>query len=247
VPVLLPFLASRIPARNLPELLYVPGVEAPRDLGDIALILDCEPALFIYRQSFQSPGDACQSARIGVMGVLNRADAQVFTHEETIADRVSGCAAAIHSNQIDPGSLWLWCGDTQSTLAPLLQPSGDPNIAAQDRFGCLHEFWRVTNSHDIQRLQRSLTAEPLYLADGHHRYAAGWNLATIQIRTPGLRMRPGSRPVPDIDALERNARKGILLPPKTTDFWPKLAAGLVLYRHQNDHATPPTAHRLGVR
>ncbi len=45
-----------------------------------------------------------------------------------------------------------------------------------------------------------------------------------------------------VEQIEDYARRGVLLPPKSTDFYPKL-------RHpfQNENVVPATAHRRGVR
>jgi uncharacterized protein (DUF1015 family) len=267
------------------------------------------------------------------MGLLNRAEAAVFPHEETRADRVAQCARTLASSDCDPGSLWLWCEDPNAILSPLLETTQAPDAEASDRFGCLHQIWRLTSMACIRDIQSALEGKPLFLADGHHRFAAGWNLATIQIRTGALRSLPSHhlvgafdrpclpemQPVEDvgrylanprpghsrfvvvtpgpvfrgfeaprsfhvqdllrdttvqharemeeaigavesgrasmallvapleIGQIETDARRGILLPPKSTDFFPKLAAGLVVHRHQNESETPATAQRPGVR
>jgi uncharacterized protein (DUF1015 family) len=247
VPVLVPFHAYRfpVPPEELAGLAYVPGEEPPRAFGGSTPVQDSGPALFVYHQRFRLPGDTGESIRAGIMGLLNRSDATVFTHEETCPDRVSACASAMHSAETDLGSLWLWCGDRQGSLRPLLEPAGSAFIEFADRFGCLHQIWRVGDPARIHMVQQALAAQPLFLADGHHRYAGGWNLATVQIRTPALLTRAGAHPFTDIDTIERNARARVLFPPKSTDFFPKLAAGLVMHRHRNDSASPPVA-RLGA-
>ena len=313
--ILQPFRAFRA-ARSA---IYVPGEEAPRRLLAGALTADTEPALFLYRQSFCLPGDDTQSVRNGVMGLLNRAEANVFRHEETVPDRVAACASLIQSGESDPGSLWLWCGDPDNSLASRWDVTEAPEIEATDRFGCLHQIWPVTDGRRIRDLQLALDGQPLFLADGHHRFAAGWTLATVQIRSSALRSLashrlvlqagdtrlPATRPVEDVDrylasaavghsryvvvtpgpvfggfevltevpvlqwvpgatieavrgvaraiaavqagqarmallvapfsieCIEQQARRGMLLPPKSTDFYPKLAAGLVLHRRDS--------------
>lgn len=318
MPVILPFRAFH----SSSSAFYVPGEEPPLSLGDAPLVQDGQPALFLYHQRFRFPGESSESFRHGVMGLLNRAEATVFPHEETFPDRVSACADMLQSAgsdpdsdpDSDPGSLWLWCDDAEGRLAPLLTVSEAADIEATDRFGCLHQIWRVADPRRIRDLQSSLDAKSLFLADGHHRFAAGWNLATIQLRSNALRSLPSHRlviaagnlqlpatqPVEKIErylasapagywravvvtrspvfrgvevshdismksligdatiqpireipqaiaavqsgraqmallvpafSIEQNARRGILLPPKSTDFFPKLAAGLILHRH----------------
>lgn len=312
--VILPFRAFR----STSPAFYIPGEENPRSLASGNYLQDPEDALFVYRQRFRFPGDDHESIRDGVMGLLNTAD--VLTHENVIPDRVAECAHRLQSPDANLGSLWLWCDDSESVIRPLLQIATEPDLVASDRFGCSHQIWRVADPHRIRALQTAFERKTLFLADGHHRYAAGSRLATIQIRnntlrslashrlilgpaaielsqtkpiagtmedferylacplsghsrciivTPGPEFRamefsssthleslfPDNRILPvrgienaiaavvdrraslallvppfAISKIEENARRGIVLPPKSTDFFPKLAAGLVVHR-----------------
>jgi hypothetical protein len=316
VPCLLPFCARYAPA----DAIYIPGEEPPKTLDPTRLSELKEPALFFYRQGFG------ESVRHGVMGLLNRNEATVLPHEETLPERVAGCAQSIAEGMTDPGSLWLWCHDEAGEIARLLQPANDcigaeccygaeRCFGAEHSFGAEHRVWPISDPATIGRIQTALQGKPFFLADGHHRFAAGWDVATIQVRNETLRSLPAHRlisdpralrlpplrPVADLDAfrrqtppgaarfgvfaqgqplqgfeiacrpgesklaalrrqvigetpvqavrdtrgaaegqavllveaveidtLEDDARRGILLPPKSTDFYPKLAAGLVI-------------------
>jgi uncharacterized protein (DUF1015 family) len=329
VAVLLPFQAFR----SSNPTIHIPG-EEPQPVAERAEYRqDAEPALFHYRQRFRFPGDPADSVRDGIMGLLDRSAATVFPHEETTPDRVCGCMRMLASSGGDPGSLWLWCDDSDAVLMALLETTSSPEIEIEDRFGCLHQIWTLADVDRIRAIQSALQGKWLFLADGHHRLAAGWNLATIQIRSQALRTLashrvvldatdvclPASQPLEDIDSylatrapgcsrcvvvtpgpvfrgievpsgvhiqrllhnatvqpvrglseaihavgsgkaamalllppftleqIERDASRGILLPPKSTDFYPKLAAGLVVHRPQNENVTPPVAQRPGVR
>jgi hypothetical protein len=305
VPVLLPFRARYAPA----DTIYIPGEEPPEIIDSARLSELQEPALFLYRQQFGA------SVRYGVMGLLNRDEATVFPHEETSPERVAACAESIAGGRTDPGSLWLWCRDEAETIGPLLHTPVPAHHQGVDRFGVAHCFRAVSDPAEMCRIQRALQGKSFFLADGHHRFAAGWNLATIQIRNSTLRSLaahrrisrsgnlrlPALHPVADlaafqratppgfarfgvavdgrplhgfeircgygesklaalrrqvigdmqvdavrdlaqapegqtillvepveIDAIEDDAQRGILLPPKSTDFYPKLAAGVVI-------------------
>jgi len=322
VPRLHPFRAFTFHSGTtaLKDLIYIPGEDkAPRVRTDL-LWQDAEPALYVYRQSFRFPGDKADSERLGVMGLLDRSAAgAIYPHEEVRRDRVLACERELQAGNTDPGSMWFWINDHAApALETLLRTERPADIATEDRLGTRHEIWRVTDTAAIGKIQQALEGKELFLTDGHHRFAAGWNLATIQIRTPALRTRPvhwliiddlpsfqagagadrvplglmlpgkelreveiGSaelarilsrvrtesvrsveearravdsgrakiaivRPEPSVDDIEAAARKGIVLPPKSTDFYPKLAAGLVMYRHQKEAVTPPVPQRPGV-
>jgi hypothetical protein len=292
-----------------PEGFYVHGEEDEPVICPASLRDDNEAALFVYRQTFDG-------VREGIIGLI---DGRVLPHERTVPGRV------VARTGLETSSLFLWTDEL-----PELRTDGAPFIEARDSFGCLHQFWRVAGAAPLE-----LRGE-LFLADGHHRFAAGWQLATIQTRsnlrtlaahrlvmeaielpgareidsveaywtaTPpgfvrfgvvgpgglfGIEMRCGVeernlsvlhervlgdvpvRPVRgidraldavksgaakmaflvqplSIDEIEQDARRGILLPPKSTDFYPKLAAGLIMHRHQNESVTPPVAQMPGVR
>ncbi len=327
--VLLPFRAfhSSAPA------FYISGEEPPCPLDNAALRQDAQPALYLYTQRFRFAGESVERVRRGVMGLLDRAHATIFPHEQIDADRVAECAKAIRAQESDPGSLWLWRDDFSGALASLCETTEPATAEACDHFGCLHQMWAVTDAGRIRALQAELAGHPLFLADGHHRFAAGWNFATIQAGRDALRTlpshrlileggplrAPASQPIEDIESylaiapegparcvavtpgptlrgfelpagvaaqslipgavvepireiaeaiaaveagrakmalllaplsiaqIEHDARRGILLPPKSTDFYPKLAAGLVMHRNQNAKVTPPVAQRPGVR
>ncbi|HXJ40173.1 MAG TPA: DUF1015 family protein [Bryobacteraceae bacterium] len=327
--VLLPFQAFR--SRN--PTVHIPGEDAQPIAEKAEYFQDAQPALFHYRQRFRFPGEYVESFRDGIMGLLDRGAATVFPHEETTPDRVSGCRRMLELSAGDPGSLWLWCDDSEGALTAQLETTSSPEIEIEDRFGCLHQIWPVTGLHRIRAIQAALHGKAFFLADGHHRFAAGWNLATIQIRSQALRTHashrvvldagelclPASQPVEDIDRylagpaagysrcvvvtpgpvfrgievpsgvhiqkllhnatvlpmrersqaihavesgkagmallvapftleqIESQASRGLLLPPKSTDFYPKLAAGLIVHRPQNENVTPPVVQRPGVR
>jgi uncharacterized protein (DUF1015 family) len=273
--------------------------------------------LFVYRQRFRLPGRSQGSTRIGIMGVLDLRSTRILPHEETIAQQVTAVRRGLADRLHDPGPLWLWCNDPDDSLAIAIQPKGTPKIVVQDRIGCVHEYWSINASRRVEGVQVALNGRPLFLADGHHRYEAGWNFGVIQIRNhalcslashrllaspidlknipelkpigdiedylaapPGGKRHfvvcvPDSPPlgfevedgmsagkwlragtptrelrsaidavrcrkasgallvsVPSVTQIEEDAFNGRLLPPKSTDFFPKLAAGIVLHSDQ---------------
>jgi uncharacterized protein (DUF1015 family) len=222
--VLLPFRALYYP--NPVDWLFVPGEETDPPFHPELLAQDTQPCLFIYRQRFQN------LIREGVIGLLDRGEATVCLHEETCANSVAACSHRLRETGVQTSTLWAWVNDADRSLASLLVLHQHPVIEAADRFGCLHQIVRVANTTVISQIQTALQGKTLFLADGHHRFASGWTLITIQVRSNALSSRAGRLPQPpNIDDLEEAALGGRLLPPKSTDFFPKLAAGLVMARH----------------
>ena len=299
----------------------MPGEEPVPVIDPASLLEDPEPALFVYRQRFRFPGEEQESTREGVVGLLCRDRIEaIYPHEQTIRSSVEACRRERQQRQLEASMLTFWRHDLDGSLSSLLQVDGQPFTEAVDRFGCFHQLWRMPSADD--KLQSRLLEKELFLADGHHRFAAGWQLAVIQIRTPALRtlaahrlvmdneeiVLPPTRPVTDlrsffrgapagclrvglfkegrlagfelpcapselnlavlqervlgsirttpvrrvndaiaavrsgaakmaflveplsVDEIETSARSGVLLPPKSTDFYPKVAGGLIMHR-----------------
>lgn len=323
-------------AGKLSDLIFVPGEEIrqttarhhirrlargissiPKLIHEGILQQDGQNALFIYRQRFCFPGEEMESVREGVTGLLS-ADARrrVLRHEETIISSKENCSRERQRMRANLSSLLLWCDDDDARIASLLSSMlvAKPWKEVIDQTGCVHQIWRVIEAKWIANVQTLLHGKELFLADGHHRFAAEWQLATIQIRSKALRtlavhrllladipidLEPAraisnleefraatpagavrfgvhdgetllgvelssssyeqllrtarTRPIRHVSQaiqavrngeaqlaflLERlsvseimvYARRGALLPPQSTDFYPKLAEGLVLHR-----------------
>jgi uncharacterized protein (DUF1015 family) len=330
MPALLPFQALFYPDTAANPFLYLPGEQAApviqagqieKLLAQGALREDCEPALFLYRQCFYFPRLQQEWTRTGVMGIPGD-PSNVYAHEQVFEAGIEACREELGSAGACVSSLFLWCNDREGTLALLFKTEAAPLFEYVDTFGCRHQFWRMADPAWISAVQEALAGQPLFLADGHHRFAANWQLATIQIRGAALQTfaahrlvlearsmeRPETQPLDDLQAywektppgrvrfgvllpelhgfelacaadernvsvvhrlvlrdavvkpvrdaaqaantvrsgdarmallmeplrisdIEADARRGIRLPPKSTDFFPKLVAGMVMYRH----------------
>jgi uncharacterized protein (DUF1015 family) len=334
MPALLPFRALFCPDVDANPFLYVPGEQTAPAIhaGQIDRLLtqgvlrqDRDPALFLYRQSFCFPGLQQAWTRTGVMGIPGD-PSNIHVHEEVFETGVEACREELCRSGACVSSLFLWCRDRERRLAPLLQANTSPSFEYVDTFDCRHQFWRMADPDWISAVQAALAGHPLFLADGHHRFAARWQLATIQLRNTALKTFaphrliletrdmavPETQPVDDLQSYWKNARagtmrfgilvpelrgfelpcaaddrnisvlhrlvlrnaivkpvrdadsainavrsgkarmavlmkpllvddieadalRGIRLPPKSTDFFPKLVAGMVMCRHSTQN------------
>jgi len=218
MPDLMPFRALRY--RNPAERLFIPGEGPEPAFVAHEIESDSEPALFIYRQRFHTEGHEC--VRKGVVGLVNRDEARIYPHEETNPETVRACAVALAARQVETSAIWLWCND-DGFLAPLLERRESLYIEAVDHHGCLHQIERMTDPTRIDAVQTALRGRPFFIADGHHRFASGWNLAAIQVRTAALRTNAAhrlitagdpdlsaARPIDDLIAYQSSAPPGFV-------------------------------------
>lgn len=154
-----------------------PAAAMDRLLAEGALIEDEEPAYYVYAQTW--PG----GQRTGVFvaaEVSPYGDHQVIRHEKTFDDKVKGRIAMRRATGLHIGPVFVL---TRAPIASVLDDAkreADPLYDFVSEFGGFSELegirnkvWRVPETSETgQRIRATLATEPLYIADGHHRYHA---------------------------------------------------------------------------
>lgn len=150
-----------------------------------ALIVDDEPAYYIYEQTWSEQlvgTTAVVSQRTGVFCATEVTDYdqhQVIRHEKTFDEKVKGRIALTKATEHTIGPVFVL---TRSPLAALFEETKeiDPLYAFRSDFGggtALHgianKIWRVPEASPLgEKIKAALGANPFYIADGHHRYHA---------------------------------------------------------------------------
>ena len=154
-----------------------PAAARDRLLADGSLIEDGEPAYYVYEQTWS------EGRRTGVFvaAEVSPYDAkQIIRHEKTFDDKVKGRIAMRRATGLHIGPVFVL---TRASIASILEKAkqeADPIYDFTSEFGGHSELegirnkvWRVPEASETGRgLQAALRTEPLYIADGHHRYHA---------------------------------------------------------------------------
>jgi uncharacterized protein (DUF1015 family) len=129
-----------------------------------------EPHLYVYRMAFTD--EAGNPRRMtGVVGALELAPLGegVLPHEKTLAKAKSDRLDLLRATRanFDP----VWGLSLASGLSELLEPlaTGEPAAACVDDDGVEHRLFPVAGDV-VDRIRTMIAAEPLVIADGHHRY-----------------------------------------------------------------------------
>ncbi|HVM54388.1 MAG TPA: DUF1015 domain-containing protein [Acidimicrobiales bacterium] len=134
-------------------------------LADGTLVRDDAPSLYLYRMT---NGGRHTSGVIGALGLEPPGTGDVLPHEHTTkkakSDRLD-LLRATHAN-LSP----IWGLSLAKGLAELTTPDGEPDGRAVDDAGVVHELWRVTDPVRIGLIVDRVAAEPVVIADGHHRF-----------------------------------------------------------------------------
>lgn len=143
-------------------------------------VLSREPqaAIYVYHQEFEYAGQTFNRrgfmarVRVEPFGV-----GKIFPHEETMSgpkvDRLNltrACKANI-------SQIFGLYPDPENAAQELLEKEiyGRPAIECVDHLGVKHRMWPVTNPELITAMAGIVGPQPVFIADGHHRYETSLN------------------------------------------------------------------------
>jgi uncharacterized protein (DUF1015 family) len=143
------------------------------------LRFDPAPAIYLYEQEFD-PGEGSRLRRRGFLACVRLEDYDrgvVFPHERTFSrhkdDRLRLMRAC-------PANLEAILGFYAGAAAPLddfldQHLAAPPAMQVTDEDGVAHRLWMLADAAGIGRLQATLVDQPVFIADGHHRYETALN------------------------------------------------------------------------
>ena len=154
-----------------------PAAARDRMVADGSLVEDDEPAYYVYEQEWP------EGRRTGVFvaAEVSPYDAkQIIRHEKTFDAKVEGRLAMRRATGLHIGPVFVL---TRAPIASALEKAKqetEPIYDFRSTFGGFSELegienkvWRVPQESETGRaIQAALATEPLYIADGHHRYHA---------------------------------------------------------------------------
>ncbi|MEZ5216872.1 MAG: DUF1015 domain-containing protein [Ilumatobacteraceae bacterium] len=139
-------------------------------LADGVLVRDEVPSFTVYRMSFVDEAGVGRST-VGVIGALEVVDegaGGVLPHERTTpkakTDRLDLTRAT--SANLSP----VWGLSLASGLSALLAEPGEA-MGSVTSDGVTHTVERVSDPERVAAIEAAVGAEPVVIADGHHRYA----------------------------------------------------------------------------
>ena len=141
---------------------------------DQVLIQDDKPGIYFYRQEYKVLGAKhSRQGFISLMKIEDGGDAKIFPHENT-------------HTKAKEDRLKLWSA-VASNLSPIFVCFSDrtkrvekifvnhvvhliPILDVVDDDGVKHLLWRLDDAALIRDIVEALDQQPLFIADGHHRY-----------------------------------------------------------------------------
>ncbi len=137
------------------------------------LFTEPDPALYIYEQQFQYQGQSyCRRGFIARVRLEPFGQGNIFPHEHTMPGPKQDRLLLMQSTGANLSPVFGMYPDTEDRSGPLLQQAiaGRTPLVATDEQGVVHRLWPLLDPEQIAPLTALVSAQPIFIADGHHRY-----------------------------------------------------------------------------
>lgn len=173
-----------IPAKELgPPAAYSGAAALFRSwLSDGSMSKSARPAMFVYRETFQTSGKTFQ--RTGMACTVEtvpfgpRTGGGVLPHEETFSGPKEDRLALMKATGAQLSPIFGLHADEKGGATAVLArvcASREPDMIADLGDGVKHEVWTVEDAATIAAYQAALSGDDIFIADGHHRYNTALN------------------------------------------------------------------------
>jgi uncharacterized protein (DUF1015 family) len=136
------------------------------------LVPDDEPSFYAYRMGFHDEAGRPRQTT-GILGALEleAPGRGILPHERTTAkDKADRFELIRHVRaNLSP----IWALSPTSGMSGLADTAGPPDARATDEHGVHHRLWRLTAPAVLEGITQAVAANPVLIADGHHRYEIG--------------------------------------------------------------------------
>ncbi|HWC39025.1 MAG TPA: DUF1015 domain-containing protein [Acidimicrobiales bacterium] len=131
---------------------------------------DVEPSLYRYRMSYRDEhgGRRQTSGVIGALGLAVPGEGDVLPHERTMPKPKGDRLQLLRESEANLSPVWGLA--LARGLAQISETADPPIAAATDDEGVEHELWRISAPGAIEQISAAVTAAPVVIADGHHRF-----------------------------------------------------------------------------
>jgi len=142
------------------------------------LVNDPDPALYVYHQEFNHGGR--QLTRRGFMArvrLTRFGEGEIYPHEETMSGPKQDRLLLTTACKANLSQVFGLYPDPDERTQALLERAiaGAPAREATDHLGVVHRIWPVSDVSVISAVSGQMTAKPIFIADGHHRYETACN------------------------------------------------------------------------
>jgi uncharacterized protein (DUF1015 family) len=144
-----------------------------RWLAGKILVADKTPSLYLHDHYFHHNGrEYRRRAIIAGVRLQEWADNIIRPHEGTLAEHTSDRLSLLWVCQANTSPILALFEDKRRQVSALLvqKEKSPPLLSSSELDGERHNLWAINEPEIINQICASLADQPLYIADGHHRY-----------------------------------------------------------------------------
>jgi len=152
------------------------------------LTVDEAPAVYLHDHYFPYQGNEYRRRGIIALVRLEEWERRVIRpHEGTLANPKSDRLMLLRALQADTSSILALFEDPDQRIASVLaaKEKDEPLIHFNTDSGEKHVLRAITEAEMLAQIQRNLARQPLYIADGHHRYESALAYRQERREKPG--------------------------------------------------------------
>ena len=144
-----------------------------RWLAQKVLVADKSPSIYLHDHYFRRSGR--EYRRRGIIASVRLqewTDNVVRPHEGTLAEHTSDRLSLLWVCQANTSPVMALFEDKAGQVSSLLvqEEKSPPMLSSSEFDGERHSLWAINKPEAIDQLCANLSQQPLYIADGHHRY-----------------------------------------------------------------------------
>ncbi len=136
-----------------------------------------KPVIFFYAQEYRIKGE--NRVRFGLIGLLRLSDKKkaVFGHEHTRKEPKEDRTRLFKEVKANLSPIFVIFPDKKRIIRLLrdFTKGKKPYMEAADDEKTIHHVWRIDSIEMLEKIQKSMDPENMFIADGHHRYEVASN------------------------------------------------------------------------
>jgi uncharacterized protein (DUF1015 family) len=139
---------------------------------------EADDALYVYHQEFAWEGlSYCRKGFLGRCRLEEFGQGCVYPHEQTLSGPKADRLLLTKATKMNLSPVFGLYPDPETKAQTILEQAiiGLTPLEATDHLGVKHRIWPVTNREVINQVRDALKSQPIFIADGHHRYETSCN------------------------------------------------------------------------
>ena len=136
-----------------------------------------EPAFYVYEMEYPAGGRTRKlRGFIGMVKIEDYASGIVKPHETTLSGPKTDRLNLLRACRAGFSQIFSLISDPKGTVASVLGAvARKPDVEVKGADGVVHRVWTYTDKEGIDAISSAMDDQPIFIADGHHRYDTALN------------------------------------------------------------------------